>query len=137
MPDTMLDLKLFQEMLSIDSTSGHEEEMMAWLVRHSRAVGEPVEPYPWNLQSDKNYLLLSKGTPRVVFCTHVDTVPPYIPPTFHREDGSPCEPQEAAIVRGRGACDAKGQLFAMLTACRRLADEGCTDFGLLLVLAFL
>ena len=122
----MLDLKLFQEMLSIDSTSGHEEEMMAWLVRHSRAC-------PWNLQSDKNYLLASWGTPRVVFCTHVDTVPPYIPPTFQREDGTPCEPQEAAVIRGRGACDAKGQLFAMLTACRRLADEGCTDFGLLLV----
>ena len=129
----MLDLKLFQEMLSIDSTSGHEEEMMAWLVRHSREVGEPVEPCPWNLQSDKNYLLASWGTPRVVFCTHVDTVPPYIPPTFHREDGTPCDPQEAAVIRGRGACDAKGQLFAMLTACRRLAAEGYTDFGLLLL----
>ena len=27
-------------------------------------------------------LLLSWGTPRVVFCTHMDTVPPYIAPKF-------------------------------------------------------
>jgi acetylornithine deacetylase len=122
----MLDLKLFQEMLSIDSTSGHEDEMMAWL----RSSGSSVIP---SEAKESPFLLLTWGTPRVVFCTHVDTVPPYIPPTFQREDGTPCDPQEAAVIRGRGACDAKGQLFAMLTACRRLADEGCTDFGLLLV----
>ena len=27
-------------------------------------------------------LLLTWGEPRVVFCTHMDTVPPYIPPVF-------------------------------------------------------
>ena len=120
-------------MLSIDSTSGHEDEMMAWL----RSSGSSVIPSDSSVipseAKESPFLLLTWGTPRVVFCTHVDTVPPYIPPTFQREDGTPCDPQEAAVIRGRGACDAKGQLFAMLTACRRLADEGCTDFGLLLV----
>ena len=130
----MLDLKFFQEILSIDSTSGHEAELMAWLSRHAGdCLSRHSKACPWNLQSDKDYLLLSSGTPRIVFCTHVDTVPPYIPPTFHREDGTPCAPQEAAVVRGRGACDAKGQIFAMLTACERLAAEGCTGFGLLLL----
>ena len=138
----MLDLKLFQEILSIDSTSGHEEELMAWLLRHSRAclsrhsracLSRHSRACPWNLQSDKDYLLLSTGTPRIVFCTHIDTVPPYIPPTFHREDGTPCKRDDAAIIRGRGTCDAKGQLLAMLTACELLAAEGCSDFGLLLL----
>ena len=119
----MIDLNLFREILSIDSTSGNEAELMEFL--RARLTGNPT--------GDDTFLLLSVGTPKVVFCTHMDTVPPYIPPTFHRGDGTPCLPQEAAIVRGRGACDAKGQLLAMLTACRELAAEGCTGFGLLVV----
>jgi acetylornithine deacetylase len=128
----MLDLDFFREILSMDSTSGNEGALMRLLSDRLGALpgvhlvlsGEPGKP---------PYLFLFRGTPQVVFCTHVDTVPPYIPPTFHREDGSPCPPAEAYCIRGRGACDAKGQLLAMLTACERLAAEGCTDFGLLLV----
>ena len=116
----------------MDSTSGNEGALMHLLSDRLGALpgvhlvlsGDPGK---------SPYLFLSWGTPQVVFCTHVDTVPPYIPPTFHREDGSPCPPAEAYCIRGRGACDAKGQLLAMLTACERLAAEGCTDFGLLLV----
>ena len=36
-------------------------------------------------------------------------------------------------ITGRGSCDAKGQLFAMYTACKELEASGCTDFGLLLL----
>lgn len=43
----------------------------------------------------------------VVFNTHIDTVSPHVP--FERDD-------EAGIVRGRGACDAKGPLAALLAA---------------------
>ena len=124
----MLDLELFRQLLAIDSTSGNEAEMMDFL-RNKLDFSTPLR----SGRNDSDYLLLSWGTPQVVFCTHVDTVPPYIAPTFHRADGSPCPPQEAAVVRGRGACDAKGQLLAMLTACRELAAEGSTGFGLLLV----
>jgi acetylornithine deacetylase len=67
-------------------------------------------------------LFLRWGTPHVVFCTHMDTVPPYIPPAF---DGS--------LWRGRGTCDAKGQLISMYTACKQLEAAGCTGFGLLLL----
>ena len=67
-------------------------------------------------------LLLTWGTPKLVFCTHMDTVPPYLEPTFDDE-----------VIKGRGSCDAKGQVFAMVTACQRLAEQGSTDFGLLLL----
>lgn len=67
-------------------------------------------------------LFLRWGTPRVVFCTHMDTVPPYIAPSFYDTE-----------VHGRGSCDAKGQLFAMYTACKELEASGCTDFGLLIL----
>jgi acetylornithine deacetylase len=67
-------------------------------------------------------LLLSWGQPKVVFCSHMDTVPPYIPPTFLEDR-----------VCGRGTCDAKGQFFAMYRACQRLAASGRSGFGLLIL----
>ena len=127
----MLDLNLFREILSIDSTSGQEQELMEFLrEKMAGQAGPDVIP---GLTGNPAHLLLSWGAPRVVFCTHIDTVPPCIPPTFHREDGTPCPPEEAAVVRGRGTCDAKGQLLSLLTACRELAAEGQSGFGLLIV----
>ena len=67
-------------------------------------------------------VLLRWGEPRVVFCSHMDTVPPYLPPVFG-----------ADRVCGRGTCDAKGQFYAMYRACQRLAAAGEKDFALLIV----
>lgn len=65
---------------------------------------------------------------QVVFCTHMDTVPPYIAPSF------PELPEEGPLtISGRGSCDAKGQIFAMYTACKQLEAEGRTGFGLLIL----
>ena len=67
-------------------------------------------------------LMLTWGRPRVMFCTHMDTVPPYIPPVF-----------EDDRVSGRGTCDAKGQIMALYGACLELERCGKKDFGLLLL----
>ncbi|WP_135825402.1 M20 family metallopeptidase [Halorussus ruber] len=45
--------------------------------------------------------------PHVVLNTHIDTVPPHVP--FERDESS-------GEIRGRGSCDAKGPLAAMLAA---------------------
>ncbi len=45
------------------------------------------------------------GSPHVVLNTHIDTVPPHVPYA-----------REAGVIRGRGSCDAKGPLAAMLAA---------------------
>jgi len=45
------------------------------------------------------------GDPHLVLNTHIDTVPPHVE---YRADGD--------VIRGRGACDAKGSLAAMLHA---------------------
>jgi acetylornithine deacetylase len=50
-------------------------------------------------------------------------VPPFILPTSD-SDG---------IIRGRGTCDAKGQIFAMWEACKALEAKGYDGFGLLLL----
>ncbi|WP_435344771.1 M20 family metallopeptidase [Haloarchaeobius sp. HRN-SO-5] len=50
------------------------------------------------------------GHPHVVLNTHIDTVPPHVP--YGRDDDA----GEAGVVRGRGSCDAKGPLAALLAA---------------------
>ena len=127
--NTIPDLEFFREILSIDSTSGNEQPLLDLL----REKMPGTSPAMTQSTDGKHWLLLQHGMPEVVFCTHIDTVPPYISPTFIGADGQPCEPQDAVEVRGRGACDAKGQILAMLTACRQLASEGASDFGLLLL----
>ena len=126
-----MDFQFFQELLSIDSTSGKERKVAEWLA--ARLPGMfPAANRP-ELRAEEVgdgtlNLLLTWGTPRIVFCSHLDTVPPYIEPIFPegvflREN----------VIKGRGSCDAKGQVFAIVEACRRLAEEGKTDFGMLLL----
>ena len=174
-----MDFGFFKELLSIDSTSGKEREVALWLHRRLEAPQKEL----MEVGDGTLNLLLSWGTPRVVFCTHMDTVPPYIAPVFPEDiitDGtpfaslspapptffeggsapllSPCGSRpsmssdnvqghglrrrsaercgssaEPIVVKGRGACDAKGQILALYTACKALEAEECTDFGLLLL----
>ena len=74
-----------------------------------------VEPGRFNV-------LACWGEPRVTLSTHMDTVPPFFP---SRED--------AAFIWGRGACDAKGIIAAMVAAAERLLGEGAKNFCLLFV----
>ena len=114
-----MDTGLFLNMLKIDSTSGKEAEFAAFLQKALKTPGNTVERFE---SPDAINLLLSWGSPKFFFCTHMDTVPPYIPPTV-----------EGDIVKGRGACDAKGQIFSMFEACKELEKQGYTDFALLLL----
>ncbi|NLV11464.1 M20/M25/M40 family metallo-hydrolase [Halomicrobium mukohataei] len=52
--------------------------------------------------------------PHLVLNTHIDTVPPHVP--YEAADGSSTA---GDVVRGRGACDAKGPLAALLAAFLR------------------
>ncbi len=161
-----MDFLFFHELLSIDSTSGKERKVAEWLAE--RLPGMFPEANRPVLRVDEVgdgtlNLLLTWGSPRIVFCSHLDTVPPYIPPSFpdrwpvaagHDDETdsfaslgmtAPCHSEEGEArrrnlsssdcltIRGRGSCDAKGQVFALVTACQRLAEEGKTDFGLLLL----
>ena len=135
-----MDISLFLQMLQFDSTSGREGEFADFLVERlatsaCRVYRFPVEsmagecpegcPRPYNI-------LFSWGTPKVVFCTHLDTVPPYISPIVET-DTTVMSGKVETYFRGRGTCDAKGQIFAMYEACLELERRGHTDFGLLLL----
>jgi acetylornithine deacetylase len=60
--------------------------------------------------------------PALVFSTHLDCVPPYLPLS-----------EDDEWVHGRGACDAKGLVAAMTAAAERLAQRGERRIGLLFV----
>jgi acetylornithine deacetylase len=114
----MIDYGLFEDILGFDSTSGKERPLAEFLSRRLKAPKvETFETGDGTLN-----LLLSWGVPRVVYCTHMDTVPPYIAPEIGE-----------SVIRGRGSCDAKGQIIAMYTACCELASAGFEGFGLLLL----
>ena len=128
-----MDIEFFYKILNVDSTSGRECELADMLSVEFAAPGRKVELFEVG-DGTKN-LFVSWGAPKLIFCTHLDTVPPYLPP--HSEAVSDPERSEGSssktIIRGRGTCDAKGQLFAMWEACKHLEAKGCTDFGLLLL----
>ncbi len=120
-----MDFGFFHDFLSIDSTSGKERKVAEWLSETLPGMFPPANRPVLRVDEVGDgtlNLLLTWGKPRIVFCSHLDTVPPYIEPTFPE-----------SVIKGRGSCDAKGQVFAMVTACQRLAEEGKTDFGLLLL----
>ena len=125
-----MDIRLYTQMLEIDSTSGRERGLADFLAESMMTDRNTLRRFdvesmradtPEGCEVPQN-LFFSWGTPKVIFCSHLDTVPPYIAPHI---DGS--------MATGRGTCDAKGQIFAMWEACKAMEDMGMTDFGLLLL----
>lgn len=125
-----MDLQLFRTLLQTDSTSGKERGLALLLMEKLRTSSNAVRSF--EVGDGTLNLLFSWGSPKLYFCTHLDTVPPYIPPTFEGVSADAIF-TDNAVVRGRGACDAKGQIFSMFEACKVLEKEGFTDFGLLLL----
>jgi acetylornithine deacetylase len=116
--------ELTRALIDIESVSGAEKRIGSFLFdylseearRHDgRAERMAVEPERFNVYAEW-------GEPRVTLSTHMDTVPPFFP---SRED-------EKSIA-GRGACDAKGIIAAMIAAAQRLLEAGERNFALLFV----
>ena len=97
--------------MSIDSTSGREGDVIAWLDSRLVHMGWHTRRIPVSPGRDDLYATMG-DSPLVTLTTHLDTVPPFIPP---RVDDS--------YIRGRGACDAKGIAAAMICAAERLREE--------------
>ena len=86
---------------------------------HLRNLGYEVELQPV-IGERANVIATTGAPPRIVFSTHLDTVPPHM---ISRED--------ANDIYGRGACDAKGIIAAQITAAERLRASGTNEIGLL------
>lgn len=111
--------ELTKSLMNIPSVSGNEEAVGYFLRDHLETLGWTVELQPVS-ENQNNVIATLNDTPRVWLSTHMDTVPPFIPPTEDNEK-----------IYGRGACDAKGIIAAQITAAEQLRKEGITDIGLL------
>lgn len=111
--------ELTTELMSISSVSGEEELIATFLGNYLLNLGWKVELQPVS-ENQNNVIAYLNDTPRVFLSTHLDTVPPFIPPTEDNEK-----------IYGRGACDAKGIIASQIFAAEELRRQGINDIGLL------
>jgi acetylornithine deacetylase len=111
---------LTKQMMAIPSISGSERSLGEFLAAELTARGYRVETQ--EVEPERFNLVGRAGRARIIFCTHIDTVPPVLPV---RED--------ERFLYGRGACDTKGIIAAMLEAGDTLRKSGFADFGYLFV----
>ncbi len=118
-----------RQLCEIESTTYHEGAVGDFLADFLAARGWAVEKTPveqpkenagggprWNV-----YAGIAGQTPDLVFSTHMDTVPPYIPFS-----------EDAEFMYGRGVSDAKGIIAAQVAAAEALRTAGFR-IGLLFV----
>jgi len=113
--------QLTRSLIDIDSVTGSERRIGDFLFEHLNGLGGgTVERMP--VAPDRFNVFAAWGEPAVVLSTHMDTVPPFFPSS---EDG--------VHIHGRGACDTKGIIAAMLIAAAEMLAGGTRGFGLLFV----
>lgn len=111
--------ELTKELMKIPSVSGEEQAVGAFLDEYLTSLGWTVEMQEV-ANGCRNVMAYLTETPRVFLSTHMDTVPPYLPPTEDDEK-----------IYGRGACDAKGIIASQIIAAENLRKQGVEDIGLL------
>ena len=98
---------LTRQLVDIESISGNEAAVGEFLYRELAKMGFQAEKMPVENNRFNVYATVpEQPNPVVVFSTHMDTVPPFIPSS-----------EDAARIYGRGSCDAKGIIAS--ADCRR------------------
>jgi acetylornithine deacetylase len=111
-------------LVDIESVTGNEKQVGDYLFAHlsSLAAKHAGQVERQHVEPGRFNVLASWGIPLVTLSTHMDTVPPFFPSSEHEE-----------FIRGRGACDAKGIIAAMIAAAEALLEKGAMNFALLFV----
>jgi acetylornithine deacetylase len=115
---TMLDAKdvfaLTRQLVDIESITGNEGPVGDFLHHELCRLGYQARKVPVEGARANVYATLpEQAHPAVVFSTHMDTVPPFIPSS-----------EDAICIYGRGSCDAKGIIAAQVAAAEKLRAEG-------------
>lgn len=114
--------QLTRALIDIDSVTGSERRVGDFLFERLRALGADGRVERMPVTGERFNVFASWGRPEVVLSTHMDTVPPFFPSS---DDGE--------HIYGRGACDTKGGIAAMIAAAGELLAAGARGFGLLFV----
>lgn len=116
--------ELTRALVDIESTTNHEKNVGDYLFAHLSGLaaryGGSIERIP--AEPKRENVFAHWGEPLVTLSTHMDTVPPFF---GSREDEE--------FIWGRGACDAKGIIAAMIAAAEKLLAAGTRNLGLLFV----
>jgi acetylornithine deacetylase len=115
-------VSLTRRLVDIESISGNERAVGECLLAHLSSLGYSAAAMEVTRERFNVYATLPGRTPTVVFSTHMDTVPPFIPSS-----------EDSEHIYGRGACDAKGIIAAQIAAAERLRQEGAISPAVLFV----
>jgi acetylornithine deacetylase len=113
-------VSLAEELLAIESFTGRESAAVEFVARWFVSRG-------WNVtvqevSAGRGNVWASRSGGGVTLSTHLDTVPPFFPPRLENDR-----------LYGRGSCDAKGIVAAMMAAADRLVEGGELRVDVLLV----
>jgi acetylornithine deacetylase len=116
--------ELTRALVDIESITNHEKRVSDFLFGHLSALAARYGGHVERMEAapDRSNIFACWGDPVVTLSTHMDTVPPFF---ALREDED--------FIWGRGACDAKGIIAAMIVATEQLLAGGTRNLGLLFV----
>jgi acetylornithine deacetylase len=103
-----------RELIDIESITGNEARVGEFIFRGLSRLGYQAKKMAVEEGRSNVYAVSAEQPyPHVVFSTHMDTVPPFIPSS-----------EDAKRIYGRGSCDAKGIIAAQVAAAEQLRAEG-------------
>src|SRR6266851_344632 len=112
-----------RQLVDIESITGNEATVGDFLYRELCRLGWQAKRMPVEGERSNIYAAVpEESRPTVVFSTHMDTVPPFIPSS-----------EDDTRVYGRGSCDAKGIIAAQIAAAQNLRQQGVNTGLLFLV----
>ncbi|HSY50546.1 MAG TPA: M20/M25/M40 family metallo-hydrolase [Thermoanaerobaculia bacterium] len=114
-------IRFAKRLIDLPSPTESEFDVAVFLHDELAALGYACRKQPVS-ERRFNVYASAGGKPRVILNSHIDTVPPWI---AAREDSD--------FLYGRGACDTKGIIAAMVAAGERLRADGISDFAYLFV----
>jgi acetylornithine deacetylase len=107
-------IALTRQLIDIESITGNEGPVGHFLAQELRRLGYSVQRMVAEGERANVYATApQQPNPAIVFSTHMDTVPPFIPSS-----------EDNGRIYGRGSCDAKGIIAAQISAAERLRQEG-------------
>jgi acetylornithine deacetylase len=110
---------LTRQLIDIPSLTGEESAVGDFVATYLASLGYQVERQ--EIASDRFNVIATTGeAPRIVFSTHLDTVPAFI-----------ASSEDAEYIYGRGSCDAKGIIAAQIFAAEHLRHNGVNTIGML------
>jgi acetylornithine deacetylase len=116
--------ELTRALVDIESVTNNEKAVGDFLFAHLSAMASRTSGRVERIavETGRENVFASWGEPVVTLSTHMDTVPPFF-----------ASSEDDQFLWGRGACDAKGIIAAMIFAAERLLEAGAKNFGLLFV----